>query len=343
MKVYPFFIPHAGCPFRCRFCQQQQLSGQAAAPTPEEVALELNGLLPEQGDGEVAFYGGSFTLLDSGLQTDYLRRVQSFVRRGQLNGIRVSTRPDAIDEEIAAQLQRYGVTTVELGCQSFDAAVLAACGRGHGPQAADHAVPLLRSRGLRVGLQLMPGLPAGGRQEALFSLRRALDLKPDFLRIYPAVVLRSTPLEEDYHSGLYRPLELEEAVDLCAEMLWHCRQADVPVIRLGLQATDALAPDQALVAGPYHPAFGALVRSRLWRRAIEGQLTGPGENLLLLHSADLSDALGQRRCNLDYLETNGRRLVIRCDDDLPREHFVLNGQSQSVQAAAAFSSIIASG
>jgi len=343
MKVYPFFIPHAGCPHRCRFCQQQQLSGQPCAPTPEEVASQLSVLLPERGDGEVAFYGGSFTLLDTDLQKEYLHRVQPFLRHDRIAGIRVSTRPDAIDEKGAELLQGAGVTTVELGCQSFDAAVLDASCRGHGPEAAIRAVQLLRSRALRIGLQLMPGLPAGGRQEALLSLRRALDLQPDFLRIYPAVVLRATPLEEDFESGNYQPLPLEGAVELCAEMLWHCRQAGVPVIRLGLQATSALAPDRALVAGPYHPAFGALVRSRLWRRAIEGLLTDWGENELLLHSADLSDALGQRRCNFDYFEKGGRQVVIHCDDRLAREQFVLNGRSCSVQAAAAFPPLLTLG
>lgn len=336
MQVYPFFIPHAGCPHRCCFCQQQQLSGQAAAPSPEQVEAELDSLLPEQGEGEVAFYGGSFTLLEPALQNDYLSRVQPFVARGRIAGIRVSTRPDAVDEHRATLLQQGGVTTVELGCQSFSAEVLSAARRGHGPESAGLAVQLLRSRSLQIGLQLMPGLPGGGRREALQSLCCALALQPDFLRIYPAVVLRDTLLEDDFRSGRYQPLELEEAVDLCAEMLWHCRQAGVPVIRLGLQASPLLTPERALLAGPYHPAFGALVRSRLWRRAIEGLGVAEVETELRLHSADLSDALGQRRSNLHYFEERGRRLSIGCDRHMAREHFALNGQIHSVQAAAAF-------
>lgn len=336
MKVYPFFIPYAGCPHRCCFCQQQQLTGQSAAPSPEEVEEQLGSLLPKRGDGEVAFYGGSFTLLEPAVQNDYLSRVRPFVVRGRIAGIRISTRPDAIDEQRAALLQQGGVTTVELGCQSFSAEVLTASRRGHGPAAAAHAVSLLRSRSLQIGLQLMPGLPSGGRREALLTLRRALALQPDFLRIYPAVVLRGTDLEGDFRSGRYRPLELEAAVDLCAEMLWHCRQAGVPVIRLGLQATHLLTPERALVAGPYHPAFGALVRSRLWRRALEGLAVTCADSELRLHSADLSDALGQRRSNVHYFEERGRRLTIGCDSHLAREHFALDGQIHSVQTAAAF-------
>jgi histone acetyltransferase (RNA polymerase elongator complex component) len=336
MKVYPFFIPHAGCPYRCRFCQQQWVSGHAVAPSPAQVAEELPLLLPEQGDGEVAFYGGSFTLLEPVLQRDYLQRVRPFIARGQVSGIRISTRPDALDAEQLTLLQQEGVTTVELGCQSFSDEVLEVSGRGHGSQAAGQAVERLRSRSLQIGLQLMPGLPGAAPKEALQSLRQALDLEPDFLRIYPTVVLRGTVLEDEFQQGRYRPLTLDEAVDLCAEMLWHCREAGVPVIRLGLQATAALVPDQALVTGPYHPAFGALVRSCLWQRALATVLAGQSEKEVRVHPSDLSDVLGQRRDNWRYFEERGCRLTLRCDKGMARDHFGIEGRNYALQAAAAF-------
>lgn len=336
MKVYPFFIPHEGCPHHCRFCQQQRVTGQSKAPSPGHVFKELSSLLPEQGNGEVAFYGGSFTLLEPSLQIDYLQQVAPFISNGQVAGVRISTRPDAIGEKQLALLQQGGVTTVELGCQSFSGKVLAAAGRGHGPQSAGKAVALLRSRSFQVGLQLMPGLPGADPQEAIQSLRKALELEPDFLRIYPTVVLQGTELEKDFHLGRYRPLDLDGAVELCAEMLWHCREADVPVIRLGLQATPTLVPDRALVAGPYHPAFGALVRSHLWRRALTKALAEQGESEAWVHPDDLSDTLGQRRDNLRYFEEQNQRLVLRCDRGIARDHFEVDGQSYALQSAAAF-------
>jgi histone acetyltransferase (RNA polymerase elongator complex component) len=301
-----------------------------------QVAEQLPLLLPEQGNGEVAFYGGSFTLLEPALQWDYLRRVLPYIARGQVSGIRISTRPDALGEEQLTLLQQGGVTTVELGCQSFSAEVLKASGRGHGPLSAGRAVARLRSRSLQVGLQLMPGLPGAAPLEALQSLRQALKLEPDFLRIYPTVVLRGTMLEDDFLQGSYRPLALDEAVDLCAEMLWYCREAGVPVIRLGLQATSELEPDQALVAGPYHPAFGALVRSRIWRRALATVLLGQSGAEVRVHPYDLSDTLGQYRDNWHYLEKRGLRLILRGDQGVARDHFWVDGRTYALQAAAAF-------
>lgn len=336
MKVYPFFIPHVGCPHRCRFCQQQKVSGHAAAPSPTQVSKELQLLLPEKGTGEVAFYGGSFTLLEPALQEDYLQQVKPYIANGQVSGVRVSTRPDAISKERLALLKQGGVTTVELGCQSFSADVLRTVERGHSPQIVRHAVTLLRCWSFHIGLQLMPGLPGADAREARQSLRKALDLEPDFVRIYPAVVLRDTALEDDFHQGRFRPMDLDEAVELCAEMLWHCREAAVPVIRLGLQASASLEPGQALVAGPFHPAFGAMVRSRLWRRALTTVVTGQGEHEVRVHPADLSDALDQRRGNLNYFNQRGQRLILRSDTGMARDHLAVNGQIHSLQTAVSY-------
>jgi len=282
--------------------------------------------LPACGDGEVAFYGGTFTLLPRWRQAAYLEAVAPFVSAGRVAGVRISTRPDAVSEEDAAWLAGQGVSTVELGCQSFSPTVLRLSGRGHGPEAAGSAVSALRRVGLALGLQLMPGLPGGGREEAMTSLAAALELTPDFLRIYPTVVLRGTALEQLYAVGAYRPFELEQAVDCCAEMLWRCEQARVPVIRTGLQAAPELDSTRLLVAGPYHPAFGQLVRSRLWLRAlIRGrQLTG--DALAAVNPADISDALGHRRGNLIEMRRRFGPFSIESQPVLPRGTLSLGGE-----------------
>ncbi|MDH3454065.1 MAG: radical SAM protein, partial [Desulfuromonadales bacterium] len=234
MRIYPIFIPHAGCPHRCLFCAQDRSTGQSVVPDIAAVDSFLEQVLPLQGDGEIAFYGGTFSLLPSVQQDRYLATASRFVAAGQVAGIRISTRPDALDDRCLARLQACGVTTIEIGCQSFNNSVLSASGRGHA--AADNiaAVQRCRSAGLQVGVQLMPGLPGGDADEALMSLRSALGLKPSFVRIYPTVVIDGTALADLWKSGGYQPWTLDETVDICADMLLVCRQADMPVIRLGL-------------------------------------------------------------------------------------------------------------
>jgi histone acetyltransferase (RNA polymerase elongator complex component) len=333
MRIYPVFIPHAGCPYHCIYCRQQVLCGQADPPTPDEVAAFLDGALPSRGDGEVAFFGGTFTLLDEGLRRAYLAVAGSFVEQGRVSGIRVSTRPDALGHSAVTALQNGKVTTVEIGCQSFSDAVLLRAARGHGSTDAGGAVGRLRGAGMTVGLQLMPGLPGGDRQEALFSLDAALALEPDFVRIYPTIVLSETLLEDAFRSGAYRPMDLDEAVDLGADMLMRCHRAGVTVIRHGLQASPELNDGSARVAGPYHPAFGQLVRSRLWLRALQRCGSTGDEHRAVVHPSDFSDARGHGNGNLALLKKRFGSFEIVSHRDVPRQQLLTDGRLLSLMDA----------
>jgi histone acetyltransferase (RNA polymerase elongator complex component) len=298
-RIYPFFIPHAGCPNRCLYCRQDRITGIDQAPSPEQVAKTLDRILPPQGDGEVAFYGGTFTLLDESLQRAYCAAAARYIEAGRVGGVRISTRPDALCATDAERLRQWGVTTVEIGAQSFSSAVLRCVRRGYEPHQITASLDRLQEVGLAAGVQLMPGLPGGNRAEAMDSVAAAIALGPDFLRIYPTVILRGSALEEMWQAGEYTPLGLAEAVDWCAEILWNCRLAGVPVIRMGLQSSPEL--EGAVAAGPYHPAFGQLVRSRLWLRVLlrGGELTGRVK--AGVHAADLAEAIGHRRQNITAL------------------------------------------
>jgi histone acetyltransferase (RNA polymerase elongator complex component) len=168
----------------------------------------------------------------------------------------------------------------------------------------------------------MPGLPGGDAGEALMSLRQALEFKPSFVRIYPTVVIDGTELADLWKSGGYSPWSLDEAVDVCADMLHLCRRVDIPVIRLGLHGDPQL--EENLLAGPYHPAFGQLVRSRLWRRALL-QVCSSNEQLSV-NPGDLSDVLGHRGENRHWLKTNRQSLRVMADKAVERGFLRVNGR-----------------
>jgi histone acetyltransferase (RNA polymerase elongator complex component) len=327
MRIYPVFVPFAGCPQRCLFCDQQSATGQRAAPDPARVGAWLEKVLPAAGEGEIAFYGGSFSALPEQLQEAYLAVAGFFVERGRAGGIRVSTRPDKLGSEQVARLCRGGVTTVEIGCQSLDDAVLSTCLRGHASEVVARAVESCRAAQLCVGLQLMPGLPGASPDEAERSLRKALALQPDFMRIYPALVLEGTGLADLWRRGGYLPLGLEQAVEIVAWQLLLCQDAGVPVIRVGLQQQAEL--EQSVLAGPYHPAFGQLVRSRHWRWAFAAVVGGHGR--LAVHPHDLSDALGHARQNLAWLQANSLTGEVRGDAGVCRGCFGYAGKIYPVR------------
>ncbi len=225
---------------------------------------------------EISFYGGTFLGLAKEQIQLLLATAAGYVRKGVVDGIRFSTRPDTIDAERLELIAPYPVTTVELGVQSMRDDVLAHSARGHTAEETRRAVTLLADRPYQIGLQMMIGLPGDTAAGALSTGRQLAGLNPDFVRIYPTVVFKGSPLARWYQQGRYEPLSLEAAVALCAELYLIFARHEIPVIRMGLQAGPELEADRDLMAGPFHPAFGELVRSAVWQDAISRHLEKEG-------------------------------------------------------------------
>lgn len=302
--IIPFFIPHSGCPHQCVFCDQRRITGATERPDPASVPDTIRRYLAASdgtGPAEVAFFGGTFTALPPAVQREYLSAVRAFIASGAVCGIRISTRPDALGPDVVPLLREAHVTTVELGVQSFNDEVLRRSGRGHTAQDALRATALLKEEGFSVGLQLMAGLPGDSEQVFRATIAQAVSLRPDFVRIYPVIVIRDTPLERLYRSGQYHPLPLETAVSLCVHAVRSFSDAGIPVIRAGLQQTADLEQAGTVVAGPWHPSFRQLVDSAILLEAMRSALRTVREPVLYVHPSDLSSAIGQHRGNIRAL------------------------------------------
>ncbi|MFH1092313.1 MAG: radical SAM protein [Pseudomonadota bacterium] len=324
--IIPFFISHQGCPHRCLYCDQHRSGGRRPEPaTPESVRRGLTAGLasPRLKPGvrvEAAFYGGTFTALPRSRQEVLLNAAAPFLKQGLVHGLRLSTRPDALDRERLAFLRSKGVVTVEIGAQSMDDRVLEAAGRGHTCEQTRQAAGLVKEAGLRLGLQLLLGLPREDDPSRDMTLQSVLDLAPDDVRLYPLLVLQGTPLAGLYRQGLYDPLSLEQAVSACARMYRRLTRNGVSVIRLGLQPTPEL--EMNLLAGPYHPSFGHLVAGEVFARRfseiLAGAPAGRGGPIAYVAPQDLSPALGHGRANLKHLSAELPGLNFKPDPSLPR-------------------------
>ncbi len=264
--VIPIFIPHEGCPHCCVFCNQRRISGFTEKPvSAADVRITIESWLAREHNSrrlvQVAFYGGSFTGLPRQRQQDLLAAVAPFVVQGKVQTVRLSTRPDYIDVERVDFLKARSVSIVELGVQSMDDGVLAASGRGHTAADVERAVAVLRNAGMETGIQLMLGLPGETRRIMMDTVHRIIDLQPDFVRIYPVLVVQNSALADQYTQGNYLPLSLDKAVIMAAWMKKKFDRATIRVVRMGLQAGPDL--EESLIAGPWHPAFGELVKSRI--------------------------------------------------------------------------------
>lgn len=318
----PIFVPHVGCPNQCAFCDQRSISSTAQPPTPEQVsALCEEGVKGAKGRFdriEIAFFGGSFTAIPRPLMLSLLQAAGPYVGPGLADGIRISTRPDAIDPEVLDILIAHGVTAIELGVQSMQPEVLIKNHRGHTPQHTEEASRLIRGRGLSLGHQMMTGLYGDTDEGCLATAEAICQMAPDTVRIYPTVVLRGTLLEQLYQQGEYQPPTLEQSVALCARLLRRFNKAGIRVIRMGLQASPEL--EQSMVAGVYHPAFRELCESRLLLQdvldSLKTQAIPSGDIHIRVAPSALSKMVGQRRHNIDFLKNLGYNATVSADSSL---------------------------
>lgn len=278
---------------------------------------------------EIGFYGGSFTGIDTQRQIQFLEAADMYFNLGKIKGIRLSTRPDYIDPEIVGRLKKYNVNTIELGVQSLDEEVLRISGRGHSADDVYKAVRLIRESGIELGIQTMIGLPGSNTKKDIDTAKKVVDLKPSIVRIYPTLVVKNTYLEKMFKDGKYIPLDVEEAVGLCAKLLDIYNKNDIKVIRIGLQPTDNINSDFDVVAGPFHPSFRQLVESRLWLCRIENYL----KEYSLFHERDIiiytgkkyiCEIIGQRRGNIEYLKNKYgfKSILVKCIEDVNTEFFI---------------------
>jgi histone acetyltransferase (RNA polymerase elongator complex component) len=335
--IIPIFLPAMGCLDRCIFCNQK--ASNEGLPSPASVRHFIEASLAQIPDNkknrekQVAFYGGSFTAIHRDDQARYLKEVQPFIASGPVDSIRISTRPDALDEKTLSLLKEYGVRTIEVGVQSMIDEVLFLAHRGHRAEDTASATLRLKQWGFEVGHQLMIGLPGDTCDRFLQTLDRVIELKPDFLRIHPTLVLRGAPLENLWREGRYTPLSIEETIEWLKRGLARLENSSISVARMGLQPTDEL--ERNFLAGPYHPALRQLVDGAIFFDMAMSLLQTSqksGQALFLCHPKEISNLRGQKNENILKLKKhfNLSDIFIHGRQELPRGYLGLQTQGEEV-------------
>ena len=311
------FVPHIGCPNRCSFCNQNHITGKCEAPTAITVDEAVRDALKnpnfDSSNTELAFFGGSFTAIDKEYRLELLSSAYKYVKNGTICGIRISTRPDAISEEIVEELKNYGVTAVELGAQSMLDSVLQMNRRGHTANDVIKASKIIKNGGLELGLQMMTGLLGDTDEGALYTAQMIASLMPDTVRIYPTIVLKNTYLEKAFLDGTYKPQSVEDAANLSAKLLRFFESKGINVIRVGLHSID----NDAFVAGPWHAAFGEIVKSKIYLKEILNALKDKpkGNYVVFVNPSEISKATGQKKDNITKLAEFGYVCKIKGDNN----------------------------
>lgn len=310
------FVPHLGCPNKCSFCNQCHITGKVSQPSDLEVDFAVNEAVKSKNysrqNTEIAFFGGSFTAIEKDYMLTLLSAAYKYVENGTVKGVRISTRPDCINEEILETLKSYGVTAIELGAQSMVDQVLKLNDRGHTANDVITASNLIKEYGFELGLQMMTGLYGDNDEGSIYTAKQLIALKPATVRIYPTIVLKNTRLENLYINGLYKPQTVDEAANLCSSLVDMFEEKGIKVIRLGLHTIDA----DSYVAGPWHAAFGEVCESVKYYKLIQKCLTKKGTYNLFVKDTQISKVIGQSKSNIKKFKNLGFDIKIFGDKSL---------------------------
>ena len=327
--IIPIFVPHLGCPNDCVFCNQKSISGQQKMITKDDVKetieFYLKNIKDKDAKKEVAFFGGSFTGIETAKQEELLKTAYEYIKDGKIDSIRVSTRPDYIDKQKLKLLKKYKVETIELGVQSANDYILKKSNRGHTFEDVKKASKLIRWYRFKLGHQMMVGLPESTRIDEINTAKELIKLKPKMVRIYPVLVIKNTRLEKEYLAGEYTPLTVIQAVEISKEIVKLFNKKGIEIIRIGLQNTDTITdPNQEgseVVAGPYHPAFRQLVESGLWYDTILEKIKQLNVKVkkvqVTVNPQDANNVIGHKRENIEKLkDMYTLDLIVKQDEEI---------------------------
>ena len=307
-RIIPIFVPHRGCPHDCIFCNQKKITGVSTDVTSEDVRNIIEEYLPtidKDASVEVAFFGGSFTAIDEDIQNNLLKIAKEYVEKGLIQDIRMSTRPDCINEDILNRLKEYRVSIIELGVQSMDKNVLIDSVRGHDTEEVIKSAKLIKESGINLGLQMMVGLPSDTEEKCIDTARKFIELKPDCVRIYPTLVVKDTGLEVLLNKGEYKPFTLEQSIQIVKKLLALFYVNNTNVIRVGLQATEDIQVGKAVVDGPHHPAFRELAESEMIKDYliyIAKKYNIEKDITVKTNKKNVSKIIGNKKSNSNYMK-----------------------------------------
>ncbi len=306
LNIIPIFVPHLGCPNDCKFCNQTKITGTSTNVDVGFVESTINehlGNFKNKTNVKIAFYGGSFTAIDRNIMESLLQVAYKYKSMGVVKSIRLSTRPDCIDESKLEILKKYQVDTIELGVQSLDFEVLKASNRGHGVECVYNSSKMIKEYGFNLGLQQMVGLPGDTLEKSLYTANEFIKLDPYCVRIYPTLVIVGTELEKEYLEGKYSPLSLERSVEIVAELLKLYYKNNINVIRVGLQPTENINYGGDLVAGPFHPAYRSLVEEKIFLDFLDSYYKNSSvkDSKIFASNRNISYIVGQKGKNRKYI------------------------------------------
>ncbi len=140
-------------------------------------------------------------------------------------GISIATRPDCLGEEVLtllSEINKIKPVFVELGLQTIHEKTAEYIRRGYPLSVYDNAIKALKKAGINTVVHLIIGLPNESREEMLESVEYACKSGADGIKLQLLHILKGTDLADDYLSGKFETLSMEEYLSIikdCVEII----------------------------------------------------------------------------------------------------------------------------
>lgn len=287
--------------------QENNITKKEAEKIIEEY---LKSIKDDDAEIEIAFFGGSFTVIEEEKQNELLELAYQYIKENKVKSIRISTRPDYINKKILKRLKKYKVKTIELAVQTANDFILKKVGKEYTLEDIRKASKLIRKYRFTLGHQMMVGLPESTRKDEINTAKELIKLKPKMVRIYPVLIKKGTELEKEYEQERYKPLSIVQAVETCKELVRMFSDKKIDIIRVGFQDTDKIEyiknKNNEIIAGPYHPAFRQLVESSLWYDSIVEKIKKLNVKVkeveVTINPIDTNNVIGYKKENIKKLK-----------------------------------------
>lgn len=139
-------------------------------------------------------------------------------------GVIIGTRPDCLPDDLLdglAELNRLKPVIVEIGAETFFDDTLRLINRNHTWAQVEDAVHRLHSRGIRVGVHLIAGLPGETEDDVIETVRKACCLPIESIKMHQLQIVKGTPLLEKWKAGEIEvtPFSPEDYLKLCVRIV----------------------------------------------------------------------------------------------------------------------------
>jgi elongator complex protein 3 len=265
----------------------QKLVAYGHDPTKMELVVVGGTFLFMPKDYQQNFIKSCYDALN-GFDSLNLEEAKSNNESGHIRnvGFTIETKPDYCKQEHVDMMLQYGVTRVEIGVQSLQERVYKLVNRGHTYSDVVESFQISKDAGYKIVAHMMPGLPTMTPEGDIADFEQLFEdeaLKPDMLKIYPSLVLRHTPLYQQYLQGQYAPYSDEEMIRVLTEV----KKSMPGWVRI-MRVQREISP-QEIIAGPKSGNLRQIVHENLKKqnlvckciRCREVGLTQPQKEIMM--------------------------------------------------------------